>query len=110
MPIVAHTWSVSSYNPVQALSTPGRFEGFVERVPAVRFVPAHSGGRGEGRREAIRLAQQHENVYMDFGGDIYCYPYFEELAATGLLAKVLYGTDYPWMDTRSHLTWVYKLE
>jgi len=101
LPIVAHTWSVSSYNPVQALSTPGRFEG---------FVPAHSGGRGEGRREAIRLAQQHENVYMDFGGDIYCYPYFEELAATGLLAKVLYGTDYPWMDTRSHLTWVYKLE
>jgi hypothetical protein len=107
LPIVAHTWSASSYNPVQVLSTPGRFEGFVKRFPAVRFVLAHSGGRGEGRREAIRLAQQYENVYMDFGGDIYCHRYFEEIAAAGLHAKVLYGTDYPWMDARSHLTRVY---
>ena len=48
LPIVAHTWSVSSYNPVQKLSTPDKFERFVKEFPGVRFVLAHSGGRGGG--------------------------------------------------------------
>jgi len=107
LPIVAHTWSASSYNPVQVLSTPDKFEPFAAKFPNVRFVLAHSGGRGEGRREAVRMLKQHANVFMDFGGDIYCRRYFEELAEEGVLDKVLFGTDYPWIDHRSHLTQVY---
>jgi predicted TIM-barrel fold metal-dependent hydrolase len=107
LPIVAHSWSASSYNPVQVLSTPDKFEPFAEKYPTVRFVLAHSGGRGEGRREAVRLAKQHANVFMDFGGDIYCRRYFEDLQQEGILGKVLFGTDYPWIDHRSHLTRVY---
>jgi predicted TIM-barrel fold metal-dependent hydrolase len=107
LPIVAHTWSASSYNPVQVLSTPDKFEHFAAKFPSVRFVLAHSGGRGEGRREAIRMTKQYANVFMDFGGDIYCRRYFEDLDKEGILGKVLFGTDYPWMDHRSHLTRVY---
>ena len=107
LPIVAHSWSASSYNPVQALSTPDKFEPFAAKYPAVRFVLAHSGGRGEGRREAVRMARQHPNVFMDFGGDIYCHRYFEDLEKAGVLGKTLFGTDYPWIDHRSHLTRVY---
>jgi len=107
LPIVAHTWSASSYNPAQVLSTPDKFESFVAKYPAVRFVLAHSGGRGDGRREAVRLARKYPNVFMDFGGDIYCQRYFEDLEKEGVLAKVLFGTDYPWIDHRSHLTRVY---
>jgi predicted TIM-barrel fold metal-dependent hydrolase len=107
LPIVSHTWSASSYNPVQVLSTPDRFETFAAKFPAVRFVLAHSGGRGDGRREAVRMARQYPNVYMDFGGDIYCHRYFEDLQEEGVLGKVLFGTDYPWIDHRSHLTRVY---
>ncbi len=107
LPIVAHSWSVSIYNPVQVLSIPDRFERFVAKYPHVRFVLAHSGGRGEGRLAAIRMSREYENVYMDFAGDIYCHRYFETLNEEKLLDKVLYGTDYPWIDLRSHLTRVY---
>lgn len=107
LPIVTHSWSESSYNPVQVLSTPAKFERFVVKYPQVRLVLAHSGGRGEGRGEAIRMIKEYGNVYMDFAGDIYCYRYFETLQEKKLLDKVLYGTDYPWMDLRSHLSRVY---
>jgi len=107
LPIVAHSWSVSSYNPVQALSTPEKFEKFVKKYPDVRFILGHSGGRGEGRFEAIRMANEYKNVYMDFGGDIYCYHYFEKMAMDVPENKVLFGTDYPWFDHRSQLTRVY---
>jgi predicted TIM-barrel fold metal-dependent hydrolase len=107
LPIVAHTWSVSSYNPVQALSTPDKFESYAARYPAVRFVLAHSGGRGEGRREAVRMAKRYDNVFMDFGGDIYCHRYFEDMEREAVLGKVMFGSDYPWIDHRSHLTRLY---
>jgi hypothetical protein len=107
LPIVAHTWSASSYNPVQVLSTPDKFESYAAKYPSVRFVLAHSGGRGEGRREAVRLAKRYANVFMDFAGDIYCHRYFEDMDREGVLAKVMFGTDYPWIDHRSHLTRVY---
>jgi len=70
LPIVAHTWSVSSYNPSQVLSTPDRFEPMVKKFPRVRFVLGHSAGRGDGRREAIRMAGEYANVFMDCSGDI----------------------------------------
>lgn len=107
LPIVAHTWSVSSYNPVQALSTPDKFETMVQKYPAVPFVLAHSGGRGEGRRDAIRMAGRYPNVYMDSSGDVCDRHYFEDIAAAGLEHKVLFGTDYPWIDQRCHLTRVF---
>jgi len=107
LPIVAHTWSVSSYNPVQILSTPEKFERFVKKYSSVRFVLGHSGGRGEGRLQAIRMAREYDNVYMDFGGDIYCFQYFEQMAEDLPENKVLFGSDYPWIDCRSHLTRVY---
>jgi predicted TIM-barrel fold metal-dependent hydrolase len=107
LPIVSHTWSVSSYNPAQALSTPNRFEPMVEKFPAATFILAHSAGKGTGRREAMRMAGRYPGVYMDCAGDIHDRHYFEGMAAAGLERKVLFGTDYPWIDIRSHLTAVY---
>ncbi len=92
---------------MQVLSTPDKFEHFAAKFPSVHFVLAHSGGRGEGQREAIRMTRQHANVFMDFGGDIYCRRYFEDLQQAGVLGKVMFGSDYPWIDLRSHLSRVY---
>jgi hypothetical protein len=107
LPIVTHSWSVSIYNPVQVLSTPEKFERHIKKYPGVRFVLAHSGGRGEGRIDAIRMLKDYENIYMDFAGDIYCHDYFETMAGEKLLDRIMFGTDYPFMDPRSHLTRVY---
>ncbi len=110
LPIVAHTWSVSSYNPAQKLSTPDKFERWVREYPSVRFVIGHSGGRTGGRLDAVRMARDYANVYMDFGGDVYDYRYFEGMARDVPHNKVLFGSDYPWLDQRSHLTRVYLSE
>ncbi len=107
LPIVAHTWSVSSYNPVQKLSTPDKFETFVRQFPTVRLVLGHSGGRGGGRLEAVRMARAYENVYMDFAGDVYDYQYMEKMDGNVPHNKVLFGSDYPWLDARANLSRVY---
>ena len=107
LPIVSHTWSVSSYNPTQALSTPESFERFVSRYPSARFVLGHAGGRGEGRLQAIRMAQKYSNVFMDISGDIMDRHFLEHLARENLERKVLFGSDYPWLDQRAHLCGVF---
>lgn len=107
LPIVAHSWSVSSYNPSQILSTPDKFERFIKEYPNVRFVLAHSGGRGTGRKDAIQLVNKYRNVYMDFAGDIYDLHFLEKITGEIPDNKLLFGTDYPWFDIRSQLTRVY---
>jgi uncharacterized protein len=107
LPILSHTWSASSYNPVQVLSTPERFVPCVEKYPSVKFVLGHSGGRGEGRLQAIRMARQYPGVFMDVSGDIMDRHFLEQMVREGVGHKVLFGSDYPWLDQRAHLCCVY---
>lgn len=102
--ILTHTWSVSDHNPSQALSTPGRFERWLEAFPSVRLVMGHAGGRGPGRHEAIRLAKTYPGAYLDFAGDIYCRNLIEQLVASLPTDKILFGSDWPWMGPGDHLT------
>jgi len=102
--IMTHSWSASDYNPVQFLSVPQRFEPWVREFPSVRFILGHSGGRGTGRTEAIRMANAYANVYLDFAGDIYCYRLVEGLLHAVPAGRVLFGSDFPWLDPRSHIS------
>jgi len=104
LPVLAHTWSVSSYNPVQHLSTPGRFERWIQKFPTVTLVLGHAGGRGGGRAEAVRLAREYPGVHLDFAGDIFCFRLIENLAAEITADKILFGTDFPWFDPSAHLS------
>jgi len=102
--MLTHSWSVSTYNPSQAVSTPERFERFIRRFPQVRFVLGHAGGRGSGRREAVRLCREYPNVSLDIAGDIFCLGLVEDLVAAVSDERVLFGSDYPWMDPRANLS------
>jgi hypothetical protein len=102
--IMSHSWSASSYNPVQILSTPERFEVYVREFPQVPFVLAHAGGRGSGRRQAVRMVNEYPQVYLDFAGDIFDYRLLEKLVQSVPVEKILFGSDIPWMDPRSHLS------
>jgi len=104
LPILAHSWSVSETNPSQVLSTPERFERWVQAFPSVRLVLGHAGGRGLGRREALRMVNQYPNVYLDFAGDIYCYRLIETLVEAVPGDRILFGSDYPWTGASDHLT------
>ena len=107
VPILSHTWSVSSYNSGQALSTPGKFEAWVKEFPSVKLILGHSGGRGTGRIEAIRMAQEYENVFMDFAGDVYCFDLIKDMVNMIPPNKFLFGSDWPWMDPRANLDRVF---
>lgn len=61
------------------------------------------GGRGTGRFEAIQLARDYPNVYLDFSGDIFCFELIEKLVAVAPPSKILFGSDYPWVDPAAHL-------
>jgi predicted TIM-barrel fold metal-dependent hydrolase len=102
--LLTHSWSVSDYNPVQQLSTPDRFEAFVRRFREVRFVLGHAGGRGLGRPQAVRLANEYPNVYLDLAGDIFCYRLVETLVESVPAEKILFGSDFPWLDPRANLS------
>ena len=104
--IMSHSWSASSYNPVQILSTPERFEVHLREFPQVHFVLGHAGGRGSGRCQAVRMANEYPNVYLDFAGDIFDYRLLEKLVQSVPVEKILYGSDFPWMDPRSRLSHV----
>lgn len=104
LPILTHSWSISDYNPDQVLSTPKKFEKYIDKYPDVRIILAHASGRGEGRRELIRLMNQYKNVYTDIAGDIYCFRLIESLVESVPVDKILFGSDYPWIDPRSNLT------
>jgi hypothetical protein len=101
--ILAHSWSVSPYNPVQYLSTPERYEDYVREFPGARLVLGHAGGRGTGRYQAIRMANEYGNVYLDFAGDIFCYRLIEKLVESVPVQKILFGSDFPWLDPRANL-------
>ena len=103
LPILTHSWSISSHNPAQALSRPGRFEPYISKFPSVRLILAHAGGRGEGRHEMVRLCTQYDNVYTDFAGDIFDLGLIESLTRTLPSDKILFGSDYPWLDPRANL-------
>lgn len=104
MPIMTHSWSVSDYNPVQQFSTPARFESYARAFPGVRFVLGHTGGRGREQADAMRMAREHANVYVDISGDVFCYRLIERLVENMPVEKILFGTDYPWLDLRANLT------
>jgi predicted TIM-barrel fold metal-dependent hydrolase len=103
LPMLTHSWSTSSHNPAQALSKPVRFEAYISKFPAVRLVLAHAGGRGEGRHEMIRLCKQYDNVYTDIAGDIFDLGLIETLSSTLPQGRLLFGSDFPWLDPRANL-------
>jgi predicted TIM-barrel fold metal-dependent hydrolase len=105
--IMSHSWSSSDYNPVQVLSLPGRFEAWVRRFPSVRFVLAHAGGRGDGRADAVRMAGAYPNVYLDFAGDVFCSRLLEHLDRQVPRDRLLFGSDFPWLDPRANLSRVF---
>jgi hypothetical protein len=102
--ILAHSWSVSQYNPAQYLSTPDRFEHYVRRFGQARLVLGHAGGRGRGRLQAIRMANEHPHVFLDFAGDVFCHELIDQLVRSVPAEKILFGSDFPWVDPRANLS------
>lgn len=103
LPIMSHTWALSSYNDSQKYAIPIKFKDYIEKFPNVTFICGHSGGRYSGITEAAKLAACYHNVYLDTAGDVYDYGFIEYLAGTAGAGKILFGSDVQWFDPATQL-------
>jgi len=101
--LVSHSWDISLTNPIQRYSYPALFEKHLARHPQVSFVFAHSGGRPNGIREAVRLGKMYDNAFFDVAGDIYHTRFVEYLYENVGPDRILFGSDYSMMDPRQML-------
>ena len=70
LPIMSHTWDVSTYNPNQIYGVAALFEKYIAEYPEVTFVFGHCGGRYNGIKQAIEIGKKYPNAHYDITGDI----------------------------------------
>jgi predicted TIM-barrel fold metal-dependent hydrolase len=103
LPILTHSWDYSDSNSTQKYSFPSRFERWVKDFPEVPLILGHAGGRYGGHLEAVRMANEHKNVFLDISGDSYSLGLIEFLVAKTGAEKILYGSDATWIDPRTQI-------
>jgi uncharacterized protein len=103
VPIIAHSWALSDYNPTQRFATPEHFERFAGAYPQVNLILGHAGGRYEGHLAAVDLARRCPNVYLDLSGDSYSFGFVEWLVREAGAERILFGSDVTMFDPRVHL-------
>lgn len=107
LPIIAHTWNISAYNPNQKSAFTGKFEKYVSEYPDVNFTFAHSGGRYDGIIEAVRIGKLYKNTYFDIAGDILGSGVLEYLVDNLGADRVMYGSDTYMIEHRPMLGVIY---
>jgi len=103
VPLLAHTWDRVPGHPAQAFSFPSLFAKWLEQFPRVTLIMGHAGGRPGGHRAAGEMGRRFANVYMDLAGDSYGWRLIEWLVEQVGAERVLFATDFTWMDPRTHL-------
>lgn len=103
LPVLSHTWNISSYHPSQKSAFAGKFEKYVSEYPDVTFIFAHSGGRYDGILEAVRIGKAHKNCFFDIAGDINGGGVLDYLVDNLGADRILYGSDCYMIEQRPML-------
>ena len=95
LPVLCHT------GQGQAFSEPDQFDGVAAAHPRGIFILGHTGETFAGIRQCIALANRYGNVYLDLSGwGFMNRGYLEYLARRVDPARILFGSDYAWIDLR----------
>ncbi|MFO7536420.1 MAG: amidohydrolase family protein [Kiritimatiellia bacterium] len=86
LPVLNHTWTGTR-------SSPAMLTDVVKRFPNVQFLLAHSGGSDQGRGEAVKLAQDNKNVFLEWCGSFCSSIPWEETLRQVDHRQVVFGTD-----------------
>lgn len=92
--ILSHTW----HNSPEC--APKLFVDMAKQYPDVPIILGHSGGVPAGFREAIGLAQQYPNLYLDTCGSYVTGAWVRRMVQEVGADRVVYGTDLPFIDSR----------
>jgi predicted TIM-barrel fold metal-dependent hydrolase len=89
-----HTWEGD------ARCSPSAVGQVARAHPTVPFLLGHSGGTPAGRREAIAVAHERPNVYLELCGSLLARAEVAWMVQEVGAERVLFGTDTPWLDPR----------
>jgi len=88
--VLSHTWGAEGCCGTRVMRR------VAQRYPEVRLLLGHSCyGAWD---EAIALAAEFPNVYLELTAAYHVYGIIERMCAGAGPGKVVYGTDYPWFD------------
>lgn len=89
--LLSHVWGISA---VKA------FKNLAGEYNDVTFILGHSGGVPKAIYEAIDVATQFDNIYLDLTGSFHYEGIVELMVKEVGANKVLFGTDAPFLDPR----------
>jgi predicted TIM-barrel fold metal-dependent hydrolase len=90
--VLSHTWAGD------ATCSPKDFGPLARAYPDIVFILGHSGGTPAGYVEAIQVAQEHSNVYLDICRSVMSRHWVERIIKEAGPDRVLLGTDLPFID------------
>jgi len=90
--VLSHTWAGD------ATCSPKDFGPLAKAHPDVAFILGHSGGTPAGYVEAIRVAQENPNIYLDICRSVMSRHWVERIVSETGPDRVLLGTDLPFID------------
>jgi predicted TIM-barrel fold metal-dependent hydrolase len=95
LPVLCHT------GQGQAFSEPDQFDSVAAAHPRGVFILGHTGETFAGMLQCIGLAARHPNLYLDLSGwGFMNRGYLEYLARRADPGRILFGSDYSWIDLR----------
>jgi len=86
LPILLHTWQGPH-------DSPAMLRDIAPAYPDAVFLLGHSGGGDAGRREAVDLAAENSNVYLEFCGSFTSAILWEDTLARVGADRYVFGTD-----------------
>lgn len=93
-PVLIHTSSDSRFNNLEQLAR------IASEHPAVRLIAGHAGGSRVGFAQAIGVAGQYPNIYLEICGSFATCRWIERMVTALGADRVLYGSDFPFIDLR----------
>jgi len=97
VPVLVHSWHDCPY------CGPAELCGAAARYPNARFIMGHSGGTPAGLSRAATCAAGAANVWLETSGSHMPWHAIEKLVSGVGEARVLFGSDIPFLDPRPKL-------
>jgi hypothetical protein len=95
LPVLCHT------GEGQAYSDPDQFRKIAPRYPEGIFILGHAGETFPGIMKCIEIAKSYNNIYLDISGWGFMKKgYLEFILQRVDAKKLLFGSDYSWIDIR----------
>lgn len=87
LPVLLHTWGAADIL---------RFSEIAKLYPETALVLGHSGGEEAAVKEAIQVAADHENIYLDTACSYVWQGAIEAMVSGATARKIVFGSDAYW--------------